>query len=688
MAGQLPLLIEIGTEELPPKALAALAEAFRAGVAQAFDKAGLRHEGLRALHSPRRLALLADAVDSAQADQQVERRGPAVGAGFDANGQPSRALQGFAQSCGVQPAELDRLETDKGAWFVHRSVQTGQSTAQLLPGLIEQALKALPIPKPMRWGTRDIAFVRPLHWVLILLGDQLVEGEVLGIKVDRTSQGHRFHHPKPVWVTQPSDYVETLRAAHVLVDPAERSGHVAEQVRAAALRVGGEAHVHEDLLAEVSALVEWPSAIACTFEQAFLRVPPEALVTTMEQNQKFFAVRDSGGRLTEHFIGVANIDSKDPSEVRKGYERVIRPRFADAAFFYDQDMATPLAAHRQALAQVVYQKDLGSIADKCERVARLAEAIAPVLGVDKSLARQAAELSRCDLMTRMVGEFPELQGVMGRRYAEAQKLGADLAHALDEFYQPRFAGDVVPTRPLSQVLGIADRADTLAGIFAVGLKPSGNKDPFALRRAALGLARTLIEGRIDLDLPDLLAHAQAQLPHPGGEPVSALQGFVLERLRGYYAEQGFGSDVFDAVAAVAPASLLDFDQRLRALAAFRALPEADSLAQANKRIRNILRKAEDVIPDKPDGQRIEHEAERELLHVLVGARVRVPKLCEARMYEQALAELAGFEQPLAAFFEGVMVMTDDAAMRVNRLALLKAAGDLFLEIADIGELAG
>jgi glycyl-tRNA synthetase beta chain len=688
MADRLPVLIEIGTEELPPKALRTLAEAFRVGVGKGLDAAGIGHEGLRALYSPRRLALLADALMVAQPDQSIERRGPALGAGLDANGLPTKALLGFAQSCGVAPEQLHRLETDKGGWFVHRSVQPGQATAALLPGLVEQALKALPVPKPMRWGSRDITFVRPLHWVVMMIGDEVVEGEVLGVGIDRFSRGHRFHHPKPVWIGQPGDYVESLRAAQVLVEPVERRERIASQVRDAARQAGGEAHVHEDLLAEVAALVEWPSAIACTFEQAFLRVPPEVLVTTMEQNQKFFAVRDHGGRLTEHFIGVANLESTDPAQIQKGYERVIRPRFADAAFFYDQDLATPLADHRKALAQVVYQKDLGSIAEKCERVAKLAGAIAPVLGVDKALVRQAAALCRCDLMTRMVGEFPELQGVMGRRYAEAQDLGVELAHALDEFYQPRFAGDVVPTRPLSQVLAIADRADTLAGIFAVGLKPSGNKDPFALRRAALGLARILIEGRIDLDLPDLLAHAQAQLPHPGSEPVSALHAFVLDRVRGYYAEQGIGVDVFEAVAAVSPASLLDFDQRLRALDTFRMRPEADSLAQANKRIRNILRKAADPIPDMPDGQRIEHDAERALLHVIIGARVRVPKLCEARMYEQALTELAGFEQPLAAFFEGVMVMADDAVLRANRLALLKAAGDLCLEVADIGELAG
>jgi glycyl-tRNA synthetase beta chain len=688
MTDRLPLLVEIGTEELPPKSLAALAEAFREGLAQGLDKAGVGHHGLRALHSPRRLALLADAVAVAQPDQTVERRGPARSAGRDGDGRPTPALLGFAQSCGVAVDALQVLETDKGAWFVHRSVQPGQATSALLPGLVEAALKALPVPKPMRWGSRDIAFVRPLHWVVLLLGDRVVDGEVLGVRADRLSHGHRFHHPKPVWIARPEDYVDSLRAAYVLVDPAERRARIAAQVDAAARAAGGEAHVHEALLAEVSALVEWPSAIACAFEQAFLRVPPEALVTTMEQNQKFFAVRDAGGHLTRHFIGVANVESRDPGEVRKGYERVIRPRFADAAFFYDQDVATPLAAHRAALAQVVYQKDLGSIAEKCDRVAALAEAIAPVLGVEKAAAREAAELCRCDLMTRMVGEFPELQGVMGRRYAEAQGLGADLAHALQEFYQPRFAGDAVPSRPLSQALAIADRLDTLAGIFAVGLKPSGNKDPFALRRAALGLARILVEGRIDLDLPDLLAHAQAQLPHPGPEPVSALYAFVLERLRGYYAEQGFAHDLFEAVAAVAPASLLDFDQRLRALAAFRARPEVEGLAQANKRIRNILRKVEEPIPDKPDGQRIVHQAERALLHVLVGARVRVPKLCEARLYEQALGELAGFAQPLADFFEGVMVMDEDAALRGNRLALLKAAGDLFLEVADIGQLAG
>ncbi|HVF35031.1 MAG TPA: glycine--tRNA ligase subunit beta, partial [Candidatus Saccharimonadia bacterium] len=502
-----PLLVEIGTEELPPKALPGLAAAFRDGIVAGLAKRGIAHESARALWSPRRLAVLVEALATQQPDQAQERRGPAVAAAFDEHGKPSRALEGFAASCNVAVDALEKLETDKGAWYVHRAVKPGEATSTLLPAIVSEALTALPVPKPMRWGDRDIAFVRPAHWFVLLHGDAIVDAEVLGLKSDRLSRGHRFHHPKPVWIAHPRDYVEALRAAHVVVDPDERRARIRAQVEAIAAKAGGSARISDALLEEVSNLTEWPVAISCAFEQSFLRVPQEALVTTMESNQKFFPIVDGDGALTERFVGVANIDSRDPDEIRRGYERVIRPRFADAAFFYDEDLKSPLAHQQKALERVTYQQKLGTLWDKTCRVAELARQVANRVHVDGALATHAAALSRCDLMTRMVGEFPELQGTMGRYYATAQGEEPEVARALDEFYAPRFAGDAIAEGGIARVLAVADKADTLAGAFAIGQKPTGNKDPFSLRRTALGLARTLIEGGLEIHLIGLFREA-------------------------------------------------------------------------------------------------------------------------------------------------------------------------------------
>ena len=720
MTAVLPLLIELGTEELPPKALDELALAFRDGITAGLDKRGVAYEAasVKAYWTPRRLAVLVGAVEAQQPDQDTERRGPALAAGFDAQGKPTKALIGFAQSCGVDVAALVKVETDKGAWFVHRGVRRGVPTAKLVPEIVAESLKALPVPKPMRWGDHDYLFVRPAHWLVMLLGDKVVDGVVLGLTADRFSRGHRFHHAKPVWISTPEAYVEALRAARVLVDSDERRRAIAQAVeRAADDAGGGRARLRDTLLDEVKNLVEWPAAIACTFEREYLRVPPEALVTTMESNQKFFPVFDREGKLTERFIGVANIESKDPAEVRRGYERVIRPRFADAAFFYDEDLKTPLASHQEALEKVTYQQKLGSVWHKCVRVAELARVVANRAGVDAGRATRAAALSKCDLMTRMVGEFPELQGTMGRYYATAQGEDREVAAALDEYYAPRCAGDAIAASALGRVLAVADKLDTLVGLFAIGQKPTGNKDPFSLRRNALGLARTLIEGKLDLDLVALLrehtqrlddwragkavesgslaAHAAVEAAYAELDPKNVERradecyDFILDRLRGYYADQGIRGDVFDAVASQRPASLADFDARARALVEFARLPEADALAAANKRIANILRQASEK-GDKPapniDASALTAPEERTLAATLDFEGGKATQALGRRDYVAALRALASLRPAVDAFFDKVMVMVEDEDVRQNRLALLDDVRRRFLAIADIGLL--
>ena len=707
------LLIELGTEELPPKALDELAMAFCAGIVDGLKKRGIEFDvdSAHPLWSPRRLAVRIDAVALEQPEQSLERRGPAANTAFDASGAPSKALSGFAASNGCTVEQLQKLETDKGAWYVYRSIKPGARTASLLPTIIDEALKALPIPKPMRWSDLDYLFVRPAHWLVILLGDEVVDGVVLGQTSDRMSRGHRFHHPQPVWIANPESYIDALRAAHVLVDAEERLQRIRGEVERVSSAIGGRARLRSDLLAEVRNLVEWPVGIACTFEREFLQVPQEALITTMESNQKFFPVFDTDGRLTEHFIGIANIDSKDPNEIRKGYERVIRPRFADAKFFFDEDLKTPLYGQQAALEKVTYQAKLGSVWDKVGRVSLLAQVVARRMqdagvAIEIPLVERAVKLSKCDLMTRMVGEFPELQGIMGRTYALAQGEPIAVAQALDEFYAPRFAGDDIAKGSVGQALAIAEKLDTLAGMFAIGQKPSGNKDPFSLRRTALGLARTLIEAELDLDLDALVrdaidraridaerlhaaSKAKPEAPFDARVAASELYQFILERLRGYYADQGIRSEVFDAVAVLKPTSLLDFDRRLRAVFAFSQLPEAASLAAANKRIGNILRQAQEkgiVVAHDVDVSALEAGAETDLKNALDSAYADFTPLAERREYVAVLSRLASLRAPVDAFFESVMVMADDTAKRQNRLNMLNVLRDMFTRVADIGLL--
>ena len=685
-----PLLIELGTEELPVKALPGLAQAFFDGVIEGLTKRGIAFErgGAKPLYTPRRLAVLLPRVATEQPEQSAEVMGPYLNVALDGEGQPTRALQGFAAKAGVDWTALEKLTDNKGERFVHRSVKPGSRTDALLADIVREALAAMPIPKPMRWGNHDYSFARPVHWLVALLGSDVVDIELLGVKSDRMSRGHRFMHDKPVWFTAPEDYVESLRAAKVLVDADERRERIVHQVRAAATACGGEARIDPGILEEVNGLVEWPSAVTCGFETEFLAIPAEALIATMETNQKFFPVLDADDKLSEHFIAIANIESTDVAQVRQGYERVIRPRFSDAKFFFVEDMKQGLAAMVDGLAQVTYQGKLGSMADKVARVALLAEAIASQVGADPAQARRAAELSKADLQSRLVGEFPELQGIAGRYYAAMGNEPAEVANAIDEAYLPRVSGDSIAPSPLGQVLAIAERLDTLAGGFAAGLKPTGNKDPFALRRNALGLARTLLEGGHKLLLHDLVERALAAQPvqHPEISSFD-ITAFVYDRLRGYYADRGVSPQQFEAVSQVAHDSLPDFDRRLAAIGEFATLPEAAALAAANKRSRNILRKAEGAVADTVDASLFAEAAERELAEAIDAAIADTDPLLDAGDYVAVLGRLARLRPQVDAFFEQVMVNADDLAVRNNRLALLRRLSDRLGSVAAIEHLS-
>jgi glycyl-tRNA synthetase beta chain len=695
-AAMKPLLVEIGTEELPVGALPGLAQALFDGVVDGLARRGIAFERGEAkpLQTPRRLAVLLPGVAAEQPEQHSEVLGPYVNIALDAAGQPTKALQGFAAKAGVEWTALERTSDAKGERFVHRATTPGASTAALLPEIVREAVAAMPIPKPMRWGTRSEGFARPVHWFVLLLGSDVVDGELFGLRAGRTSRGHRFMSPGEIPIAAPGDYVGVLRDAHVLVDPDERRERIVREVEAAAKSAGGSARIDDANLAQVACLVEWPSAVLCGFERAFLAVPQEALVATMETNQKFFPVLDDGGRLTEHFVGVANIASKDPAEVRKGYERVIRPRFADARFFFDEDLKQGLASMNAGLATVTYQAKLGSVADKVARVAALADAVASAAGVDPALARRAAELSKADLQSRLVNEFPELQGIAGRYYARAAGEPAEVANAIDEAYQPRFARDDIALSPVGKVLAIAERLDTLAGGFAAGLKPTGNKDPFALRRNALALARTIIESGLALDLDALLAKARDGVGAiaTGKAPAAAadvgeLREFIFDRLRGYYADKGVPPQHFAAVLAVAGGSLADFDRRIDAIGEFATLPEAEALAAANKRIRNILRKAEGAIPGMVDRALLDEPAESALAEAVEAAYGDTDRALAGGDYVAVLGRLARLRPQVDAFFDQVMVNVDDPAVRGNRLALLQRLADRLGSVAAIEHLS-
>lgn len=689
MSKKKDLLIEIGTEELPPKALLKLSNAFTAGTEEGLKKAELDFTAVESFATPRRLAVLVKGLDDAQADKEVERRGPAVAAAFDTDGKPTKATEGFARSCGITPDQLETIQTDKGDWLVFRSNQKGQATAELIPGILNDALAKLPIPKRMRWGDLESEFVRPVHWVVLLFGDEVIDTEILSVHSGRDTRGHRFHAPEPIQIKAPATYAATLKeSGKVLADFAERRELIRKQVVEAATKAGGNAVIDEDLLDEVTGLVEWPTAVVGSFEERFLDVPPECLISAMKGHQKYFHMVDGAGKLMPNFITLSNIDSRHLEYVREGNERVIRPRLTDADFFWSQDRKQKLEAFGESLKTVVFQQKLGTVYDKSQRVSDLAAMIATMIGGDAKLAARAATLAKCDLMSNMVGEFPELQGIMGRYYAQHDGEPAEVAAALDEQYMPRFAGDNLPQGKTGQAVAIADKLDTLIGIFGIGQVPSGDKDPFALRRAALGALRIIIEQRLDLDLLEMLnlaTEANKGLFDNDSVTIQVFD-FMMGRLKAYYQEQGIAADTFEAVLAQRPTRPLDFDARLKAVTAFRELAEAESLAAANKRIGNILKKSSEAIPAKVDDKLLQESAEKALHKDVEAMAKKVAPLFAKRDYESALKQLAGLREVVDNFFDQVMVMAEDPKIRANRLALLGQLRGLFLEVADLSLL--
>lgn len=689
MAEDRDLLIEVGTEELPPTALRRLMDAFHDGIVAGLQGAEIGHRSSRRYATPRRLAVLVEGVPAQQPEQDIERRGPALSAAYDDQGRPTRAAEGFARSCGVAVEELDTLRTDKGEWLAYRARRAGARTVDLLPGIVDTTLAALPVPKRMRWGSSEATFVRPVHWVVALFGTEVVDMTVLDNRTGRETRGHRFHAPQPLGLTHAGEYERRLREeGYVVADFDRRRALLLEDARSQAADLGGELVADEALVDEVAALVEWPVALTGRFDERFLEVPAEALISSMQGHQKVFPVARPDGVLMPRFITIANLESRDPEEVVRGNERVIRPRLADAEFFWNQDRRTPLGQRIDELRQIVFQQRLGSLYDKQLRVATLARGLAEEFRADPDQAERAAMIAKCDLLTEMVAEFPELQGTMGRYYARHDGEGDDVAAAMEEQYRPRFAGDGTPATPLGQALAVADRADTLVGIFAIGQPPTGDKDPFALRRAALGLARTLIEGERHIDLRRLFTRAAACLPEDlaADDQIGAVRDFCMERLKGYYQEQGIGAEVFDAVDAVGVDDPLDFHQRVHACAGFLELDAAASLAAANKRVRNILRKSAEPVAAMPETGKFTTDEERNLAACLDPLVVEVEELAAAGRYEEALTRLAGLREPVDAFFDQVMVMAEDPAVRANRLALLNRLAELLSRVADISRL--
>ncbi|AIZ34912.1 glycine--tRNA ligase subunit beta [Pseudomonas parafulva] len=677
-------LVELGTEELPPKALATLGDAFLAGIEKGLQAAGLNYTGKSVYAAPRRLAVLIRQLDVQQPDRSINIDGPPRQAAFDADGNPTQAALGFAKKCGVELAEIDQ----SGPKLRFSQHIPGKATASLLPTIVEDSLNDLPIPKRMRWAASREEFVRPTQWLVMLLGDQVVDCTLLSQKAGRDSRGHRFHHPENVTISAPANYVEDLRKAYVLADFSERRALIAKRTEELARQQEGTAIVPPALLDEVTALVEWPVPLVCSFEERFLDVPQEALITTMQDNQKYFCLLDSEGKLLPRFITVANVESRDPQQIVHGNEKVVRPRLTDAEFFFKQDKKQKLETFNERLKNVVFQAQLGTVFDKAERVSKLAAYIAPFIGGSAINAGRAGLLSKCDLATEMVGEFPEMQGIAGYYYAVNDGEAQDVALALNEQYMPRGAGAELPETLTGAAVAIADKLDTLVGIFGIGMLPTGSKDPYALRRAALGVLRILIEKQLDLDLTAAVEFAVKQY----GAKVKAaglaeqVLEFIFDRLRARYEDEGVDVATYLSVRALKPSSALDFDQRVQAVQAFRKLPEADALAAVNKRVSNLLSKAEGAIAEQVEPKYFDNANEFSLYSAIQQADQAVQPMAAARQYRESLARLAALRDPVDAFFEAVMVNAEDAKVRANRYALLSRLRGLFLGVADISLL--
>ncbi|PPD47678.1 MAG: glycine--tRNA ligase subunit beta [Methylobacter sp.] len=681
------LLFELGSEELPPKTLLKLSNALLDGIIVGLKAADLSFTASKALATPRRLAVLIENLQTAQPDKTVEKRGPAIQAAFAPDGSPSKAALGFASSCGTTFEQLERLKTDKGEWLSYTQAVKGQTTAEIIPDIIRAAIAALPIAKRMRWGSFATEFVRPVHWAVLLFGDKVIATEILGLTTGNNTLGHRFHAPQAIALSKPDDYQAALfDQGKVIADIEQRKAIIREKAEQAAAKVGGIAHIEEDLLEEIAALNEWPVPVTGNFDPRFLALPAEVLITTMQTNQKYFPVKNADGGLLAHFITFSNIESKRPESIQHGNERVVTPRLADAEFFWNQDRKQTLADRVDSLKTIVFQEKLGTVYEKSVRVSKLAEHIATQLEANVEHATRAALLAKTDLMTNMVGEFGNLQGLMGRYYALAEGEAAEVAWALEEQYFPKQSGSETAPSTIGQILAIAEKLDTLTGIFSAGLIPTGDKDPYALRRAALGTLRTMIENNLSLNIPELCAFALEQFAHSFDKATThtAVVEFIFDRLKGYCLDKGYSADEFDAVMTLAPAEPLDFMQRIAAVKAFRQLPEADSLAAANKRIRNILKKS-DTAPATTVGVLVEPQ-EMELLAAALQSAQDIQPLLAQHDYQATLNRLAKLREVVDAFFDNVMVMTDDAELRANRLALLNLLSEQFLTCADLAKL--
>ena len=681
-------LVEIGTEELPPKALKALATSFADNVEAELNQAGLTFDKIEWFAAPRRLAVKVLNLATQQPSKEIEKRGPAVSAAFDAEGKPTKAAEGWARGCGITVEQAERIATDKGEWLVHRAKIEGQPTKNLLNNIVANALAKLPIPKPMRWADKTVQFIRPVHTVTMLLGDELIEGEILGVASAHTIRGHRFLGEKEFEIQHADQYPQLLREkGSVVADFNERKAEILAKSQAKAATLGGVADIEESLLEEVTSLVEYPNVLAAKFEERFLAVPAEAWVYTMKGDQKYFPIYDKGGKLLPHFIFVSNINPEDPTAIIEGNEKVVRPRLTDAEFFFKTDLKQKLVDRLPRLETVLFQQQLGTLKDKTDRIEQLAGEIAKQIGADEAKAKRAGLLSKCDLMTNMVFEFTDTQGVMGMHYARHDGEDEEVAVALNEQYMPRFAGDELPKSLVASAVALADKFDTLTGIFGIGQAPKGSADPFALRRAALGALRIIVEKNLPLDLEDLVKKSAALFGDKltNQNVVADVVDFMLGRFRAWYQDEGIAVDVIQAVLARRPTRPADFDARVRAVSHFRTLDSAEALAAANKRVSNILAKADAAIGEINLTACVE-PAEKALAEAVLALRTEVQPLIAKGDYTAVLDKLANLRAPVDSFFDNVMVNAEDPALRQNRLAILNTLQGLFLQVADISLL--
>lgn len=681
-------LVEIGTEELPPKALKTLATSFADNVEAELNQAGLTFDKIEWFAAPRRLAVKVLNLATQQPSKEIEKRGPAVSAAFDAEGKPTKAAEGWACGCGIAVDQAERIATDKGEWLVHRAKIEGQPTKNLLNAIVANALAKLPIPKPMRWADKTVQFIRPVHTVTMLLGDELIEGEILGVASARTIRGHRFLGEKEFEIQHADQYPQLLREkGSVVADFNERKAEILAKSQAKATALGGVADIEESLLEEVTSLVEYPNVLAAKFEERFLAVPAEALVYTMKGDQKYFPIYDKDGKLLPHFIFVSNINPEDPTAIIEGNEKVVRPRLTDAEFFFKTDLKQKLVDRLPRLETVLFQQQLGTLKDKTDRIEQLAGEIAKQIGADEAKAKRAGLLSKCDLMTNMVFEFTDTQGVMGMHYARHDGEDEEVAVALNEQYMPRFAGDELPKSLVASAVALADKFDTLTGIFGIGQAPKGSADPFALRRAALGALRIIVEKNLPLDLEDLVKKSAALFGDKltNQNVVADVVDFMLGRFRAWYQDEGIAVDVIQAVLARRPTRPADFDARVRAVSHFRTLDSAEALAAANKRVSNILAKADAAIGEINLTACVE-PAEKALAEAVLALRIEVQPLIAQGDYTAVLDKLANLRAPVDNFFDNVMVNAEDPALRQNRLAILNTLQGLFLQVADISVL--